>query len=118
MESFCFEKKDVSQDILEVSLQGKVKTTDIPSFQELFQEIVAGKQKQIILDFSQLTFLNSKAVGIILRTLGAIRKTGGEMVALNVNDQVLQVFQFLTLDKLMKIFLSLEEAQAHFEKSS
>ena len=115
MDRFQFDRNE-TEGIIEVALIGKVKTTDIPSFEELFEELLRRERPRLVLDCSRLDFLNSKAVGILLKSLGRLRKNGGEMVVFQVNDQVMEVFRFLTLDRLMAFFPSREEALAHLQR--
>ncbi len=117
MSEFTFQQAEAQPEMLAASMIGKIKSDNVDQFEALFQQIIKTGKKKIILDFGGLEFLNSKAVGIILRTLGALRKTGGEMVAAKVNPQILQVFQLLTLDKIMKIFGTIQDATVGFQKS-
>lgn len=116
MSEFSFQQIEPQPDILSVSMAGKIKSDNVDQFEALFKQILESGKRKIILDFGQLEFLNSKAVGIILRTLGALRKIGGDIVAAGVNPHIFQVFQLLTLDKIMKFFGSVPEAVSALQK--
>ncbi|MBF0502217.1 MAG: STAS domain-containing protein [Candidatus Riflebacteria bacterium] len=116
MSDFSFQRHNTAPGISCVSLSGKVKSDNIDQFDTLFQELLKNENKKIVLDFSQTEFINSKAIGIILKTLGSLRKCGGDMVVVNVSPQILQVFQLLTLDKIMKFFPTMSDAISGFQK--
>ena len=115
MTDFRYEITVDPDGVLDVHLTGRIKSTGMQLFQQTFDEAFQQERKRIILDFSALEFLNSQAVGLLLKALGSLRQQGGNMAAHSVNEQILQVFRFLTLDQLMAICSSREEALGRLE---
>ena len=118
MSDFSFQQSELAPGFILVAIAGKIKSDNVDRFEALFQDMLKTGNKQIILDLSGLEFLNSKAVGIILKTLGGLRKSGGDISVTGVNPQIFQVFQLLTLDKIMKFFGTVSEALSGLKPSS
>ena len=93
-------------------LSGKLKTSDIPALESMIDTFLAEGARHAVLDFSQLEFLNSQAVGILLRALGTLREQGGNMVVVGIRSDVLEVFRILSLDTLLTYCATEAEALA------
>lgn len=56
-----------------------------------------------ILDFQDVSFMDSSGIAVVINTLRSITKLGGSMKLTNISEQPLKVFRASGIDKLVKI---------------
>ena len=59
--------------------------------------------KICILDFQEVTFMDSSGIAVVINTLRQMRSTGGQLLLMGLREQPLKVFQASGIDKLVKI---------------
>lgn len=65
------------------------------------EETVIKKSNKFVIDLAKLNFINSSGLGSLITILTKSRKAGGEVVIINVNDQITNL---LTITKLTSVF--------------
>lgn len=59
-------------------------------------------RRKVIVDFSDVRFLSSQAIGVIISMHQKVKKIKGEMVLCGVREEIMKVFKITSLDKLLK----------------
>jgi anti-anti-sigma factor len=57
----------------------------------------------IKVDFQEVSFVNSSAIGALIASLKMVRAKGGEMFLYSLNDQVKMIFELTKMDQIFKI---------------
>ena len=57
----------------------------------------------IRVDFQEVSFVNSSAIGALIASLKMVRAKGGEMFLYSLNDQVRMIFELTKMDQIFKI---------------
>ncbi len=70
----------------------------------------------IIFDFSELTFMDSSGIGVIMGRYKKVRTLGGRVVASGVNAQILRILEMSAVDKIIKLTPNLEKALRFLDK--
>jgi anti-sigma B factor antagonist len=78
-------------------------------------QLIESKQVQIVLDCSELTMINSSGLGSLISALVSLRATGGDLRFANLSQTINFVIQKVQLDKVFRIFETVEEAALSFE---
>jgi anti-anti-sigma factor len=85
---------------------------------ELIKALGENQQKKVILDFKEVQFLSSAALGMLI----LVNKKCKELkVALKLSDikpEIMQVFKITGLNKIFAIYKTAEEAFAAFQKDT
>lgn len=71
--------------------------------------ILPGAGMRLVLDFSQLRFLSSTALGELMRIARKVRTSGGRLWLCSVTESVLDVLKLTRMDKVIEICTSREE---------
>ena len=89
---------------------------DAGNAREFRQEIasVLKDSSQVILDLSQLQFVDSSGLGAILSCLRHLTTTGGELRLCGMTKPVRALFELERMHRVFEIFNSREEALASF----
>lgn len=91
---------------LEVGKQSKLK--------EDLQKQAGPDPARVVLEMSGVDFIDSACLGAIVALSRKIREGGGDLRLAQLTDEVRSIFQITRLDKVLKIFDSLQEATASF----
>lgn len=59
--------------------------------------------KQVILDFSRITFCDSSGIAIVLGRYKKMKELGGEVILCNLPKQADTIFRLANIQKLVKI---------------
>lgn len=59
--------------------------------------------QELQLDFSDVMFLTSQALGLLITLLGRTRASGGRIVLCNVNSEIREIFEITELDRKLTI---------------
>ena len=59
--------------------------------------------KVCILDFQEVSFMDSSGIAVVINALRQMRSTGGQLMLMGLREQPLKVFQTSGVDKLVKI---------------
>ena len=65
---------------------------------------------KVILDFSEVTFMDSSGIGVIVGRLKKVTSRDGKMCITNINSRVYRVFELSGLFKIIKSYNSVREA--------
>jgi len=87
-----------------VRVKGKITFEHCPIFQSRFDSIVAEKDvREVAIDFSQVPFIDSSGVGEVLRLFKKMREINGEVVLMNPNRKLRNLFLMYRFDRFMRI---------------
>ena len=82
----------------------------ISGFQDTIVEALNNRKKRIIIDLSGVKYINSIAIGVLIRALTTARNAGGDLVLAALPYKVKGVLSITRLDSVFKIFDNVEEA--------
>ena len=100
----------VTEDIVYVRLQGDlIGSPDSQQLVELVNNSISDTKLLCAVDLSQVRFINSSGIGVLVSLLTKFRNRGGEMVLINPSDQIRKL---LIITKLNNIFTVKETDQA------
>jgi len=66
-------------------------------------EELAGKTETIIIDMSELEYISSMGLGILVSTFKRLEEKGHTLKLKNLNNHVRDVFKFTKLDQVLEI---------------
>jgi anti-sigma B factor antagonist len=90
-----------------VRIKGKVTFEYCPVLQTRLDSIMDEGVNEVVIDFRDVPFIDSSGIGEILRLFKHMREAGGEVVLMNPNDKLRDLFSMYRFEQFMKI---LEEA--------
>ena len=67
--------------------------------------------RQLILDFSGLTFMDSSGIGVILGRYRLLRERGGSMGVIHMNDHISRIFHMSGMDRVIHQLDKVQEAR-------
>ncbi len=99
-----FREKQIS-DMIEIERLGE----------ELYRVIEEKTRKRLVVDFSDVAFFSSAAIGKLISLNGRVKAQNGVMKLCHIEPEILDVFHVCKLDTLFDIHANMERALASFE---
>lgn len=96
-------RTDLEGGVCQLRIQGALDALTVRDIRPLMDAVVADKPKRVIVDFDQLTMIDSSGIGAIVSLFKRIKASGGELVVLHAHDQPLAVLKLLKLDRVLGI---------------
>ncbi|TWT41023.1 putative anti-sigma factor antagonist [Phycisphaerae bacterium RAS1] len=81
---------------------------------ELYELVEKDGKLKIVLDFENVRFLSSQALGVLLTLKRKADKAGAAVVLARLRPELARVFKITNLDKMFAFFDSQDAALAHF----
>lgn len=82
--------------------------------QDLYELTDKQNKQKLILDFTNVQFLASHTLGVLLNLNKKARAINGQMVMCSLRKELMKLFTITNLDKIFKFFPTDKEALAHF----
>lgn len=92
---------------------GILDSTQAPLFRKRVGDCVSRGAKSILIDFSDVTFMDSSGLGALVLALKTARSAGAQLYVCKIDDQVKMLFELTSMDRVFKIFED-QEAFAEF----
>ncbi len=97
------------QNLLIVSVCGRMDTVTAPDFQEKMQEFLNQGEKKIIMDFCDLEYVSSAGLRCILFAAKKAKAAGGAVACCGLQTMVKKVFDVSGFTAMIPVFECLEE---------
>jgi len=110
------DKIDGAPRCLMLSLTGYIDTYNSNFFQKRIQKAIEGGFVRLIFQCSGLNYVSSTGIGSFTTFLKAVKPQGGDLVLLDIQPKVFEVFQLLGFSQFFNIRDNLEDS-IHFFNS-
>lgn len=112
MEIHAREKKDV----IIFDIEGEIRRSDVSdvTLHQLVKDQLDGGKRNILLNFSNVEFIDSFGVGEILASYISTHNLGGKLKIAKISKKLYLVFQVTMLTKVLDIFDNEEVALQSF----
>lgn len=98
-----YTQKSSANGVYTVSMRGKFTFGDHNSFKHILELLTDPNLKQLELDFSEISFVDSAALGVILIAKDEAEKKGKQLVIFNPVGQVKKMFEISRFYDLFEI---------------
>ena len=87
---------------------------DAVDFHNKISEYLESGKKNIILEMSDVKYVNSSGIGNIVRAFSTVKEAGGKLKLAGVSDKVEGVLSITKLLSIFELFNSVEDAAKSF----
>lgn len=85
--------------------------TQASQFRQEISELVQKDAQIIVIDFKDVTFMDSSGLGSLVLSLKTVRAAGAKLYLCSINDQIKMLFELTSMDRVFDIFPSREELE-------
>ena len=93
-----------------IHVKGEIHVSTAPEFSEHLNAAIADGRTRIVLDFSDVEFIDSTGLSVLLNGLRKVTRQRGRMALVCTNPTVLRLFEITRLDSTFDIHATREEA--------
>ena len=93
-----------------IELGGEVDLYTAPEFKERMVELIESGKKQIVVDLSKATFIDSTTLGVLVGGVKRLRPSGGGLALVCTDQNITKIFEITGLDRVFPIHGTRDEA--------
>lgn len=112
------EKVEEVDSCVTINLNGYIDTYNSVYFQKQIGKVVAAGFANLIFNCSSLNYVSSTGIGSFTAFLKLVKPKGGDVVLLNIQPKVYEVFQLLGFSQFFNIKESYEDATQFFKNGA
>ncbi|WP_013323554.1 STAS domain-containing protein [Gloeothece verrucosa] len=101
----------MSSMIKVVKPSGILDATQAPDFRQEISQLVKEKIDIIVIDFRDVTFMDSSGLGALVLSLRTAHSAGSKLFLCSINEQIQMLFKLTSMDRVFEIFSSREELE-------
>jgi anti-sigma B factor antagonist len=110
--NFDIKTEQLSDDVYVISLSGEVDLYTAPEFKQQLLEVIAQGGKEVIVDFSSTTFIDSTTLGVLVGGVKRLRANEGRLSLVCSDRNITKIFEITGLDRVFVIHDSRDAALA------
>jgi len=93
-------------------LEGEIDLHVSPEVAESLRSMIAKKPKQVVVDLSKVTYLDSSGLAVLIEGLQKVQEYGGRFAIVGMQESVKHIFDIARLDQVFQIFPDVDTALA------
>ena len=102
---------NIRKNVLLVSLSGELDHHTAKEVKSLIEEVVKNRGvKNLVLDFSNLTFMDSSGIGVVVGRYKLITSLGGRIAIAGAKNNVSRLLYMSGINKIIELFDCAEDA--------
>ena len=108
--NFDIKTEQLGDDAYVISLAGEVDLYTAPEFKQQLLEVIGQGGKQVIVDFSNTTFIDSTTLGVLVGGVKRLRVNDGLLSLVCSDRNITKIFEITGLDRVFTIYPTRDEA--------
>jgi anti-sigma B factor antagonist len=93
-----------------ISLAGEVDLYTAPEFKQQLLDVIGQGGKNVIVDFSDTTFIDSTTLGVLVGGVKRLRTNDGQLSLVCSDRNITKIFEITGLDRVFTIYPTRDEA--------
>jgi anti-sigma B factor antagonist len=108
--NFDIKTEQLSDKSYVISLAGEVDLYTAPEFKQQLLEVIAQGATDVIVDFSNTTFIDSTTLGVLVGGVKRLRENEGQLILVCSDRNITKIFEITGLDRVFSIYSTRDEA--------
>jgi anti-sigma B factor antagonist len=100
-----------------IAVRGEIDLFTAPELKQALTDAIEGGQRRVAIDLTEVSFLDSTALGVLIGAVKRLRSRGGALAIVNTEPSIAKTFEITGLDQIFTIVPSREEALAALDDS-
>jgi anti-anti-sigma factor len=115
----CRIQHDVEGALDIIRFDGALDTQSFPRLENIFKHLTDDRRHRIILDFSNLDYINSASLGALIGFARKVREQpGGDLKLAGLSTKIAGIVNLLGFDKILKLYDRVEDAIEAFSQTA
>jgi anti-sigma B factor antagonist len=116
--NFDVKTESVDDATYVIALAGEVDLYTAPDFKQQLLDVIANGAKDVIVDFSDTTFIDSTTLGVLVGGVKRLRAQDGQLSLVCSDRNITKIFEITGLDRVFTIYPTRDEALARVGASA
>jgi anti-sigma B factor antagonist len=108
--NFDISTEQVSDGLYVISLSGEVDLYTAPEFKQELLDAIGKGAKEVVVDFSSTTFIDSTTLGVLVGGVKRLRTNEGQLSLVCSDRNITKIFEITGLDRVFTIYPTRDEA--------
>ena len=113
--NFEIKTEKLDGDVTVIALAGEVDLYTAPEFKQQLLEVITQGARQVVVDFTNTTFIDSTTLGVLVGGVKRLRTNDGRLSLVCSDRNITKIFEITGLDRVFTIHETREEAVAALE---
>jgi anti-sigma B factor antagonist len=110
--NFDIKTETISSDAYVIALAGEVDLYTAPEFKQQLLEAISKGAKNVVVDLSGTTFIDSTTLGVLVGGIKRLRGQDGQLSLVCSDRNIAKIFEITGLDRVFQIYPARDEALA------
>jgi len=115
--NFDIKTEQLNGDSYVISLAGEVDLYTAPEFKQQLLEVIGQGGKQVVVDFSNTTFIDSTTLGVLVGGVKRLRTNDGQLSLVCSDRNITKIFEITGLDRVFTIYPTRDEAVSNVKSA-
>ena len=93
-----------------IAARGEIDLFTAPELKKVITEVIENGERRVAIDLSEVSFLDSTALGVLIGAVKRLRSRGGALAVVNTDSSIAKTFEITGLDQIFTIVASRTEA--------
>lgn len=103
----------VSDYIYRVYMNGNFVVEFVEEFAAMTNALFAGGMRRLAVDLAELKYIDSTGIGALINLTKLLRSKGGDLIFMNVNSKIMDVFSLVKLQEFIPCLKSEKQMLEH-----
>ena len=108
--NFDIKTEQLNTEAYVISLSGEVDLYTAPEFKQQLLEVIGQGGKEVVVDFTNTTFIDSTTLGVLVGGVKRLRTNDGRLSLVCSDRNITKIFEITGLDKVFDIYATRDEA--------
>jgi anti-sigma B factor antagonist len=101
------------EETVVIAVAGEVDLHSAPDLKAALLDAIDQGAREVIVDMSQATFIDSTALGVLVGGLKRLRSVEGELALVCAERSIIRIFEITGLNRAFSLYANREDALAH-----
>ena len=109
---FDIKTEKLGESAYVIALAGEVDLYTAPEFKQQLLDVIGKGGKEVVVDFSDTTFIDSTTLGVLVGGVKRLRTNEGQLSLVCSDRNITKIFEITGLDRVFTIYPTRDEAVA------
>src|SRR3569623_1028703 len=110
--NFDIKTEQLGDEAYVISLAGEVDLYTAPEFKQQLLEVIGQGGKEVVVDISNTTFIDSTTLGVLVGGVKRLRSNDGQLSLVCSDRNITKIFEITGLDRVFTIYPTRDDAVA------
>jgi anti-sigma B factor antagonist len=100
-----------------IAPRGEIDLYTAPDLKQVLTVAIEGGERRLVIDLTDVSFLDSTALGVLIGAVKRVRSRGGALAIVNTDSSIAKTFEITGLDQIFTILGTREDAMGALDRA-